>query len=176
MCRRKYFTTGKCQAQNVSESGEPDVTNAQYCVQDSAPGKCGLTTLSVSFVVLTVTVGSAGNDHPMIRSRLIQPGPCSSLETGCPLMLYPSDSYSPGVENPCQAAFWVSCRYGKGTRAGETPSPRASFRSLNGPVHNELETSVVLPHLSWIINALRVTHCVHGCSTSLKRGKLESGV
>lgn len=61
LCRRKYFTTGKCQAQNVSESGEPDVTNAQYCVQDSAPGKCGLTTLSVSFVVLTVTVGSAGN-------------------------------------------------------------------------------------------------------------------
>lgn len=46
LCRRKYFTTGKCQAQNVSESGEPDVTNPQFCVQDSAPGKCGLTTLS----------------------------------------------------------------------------------------------------------------------------------
>lgn len=61
LCRQKYFTTGKCQAQNVSESGEPDVTNPQFCVQDSAPGKCGLTTLSVSFVVLTVTVGNAGN-------------------------------------------------------------------------------------------------------------------
>lgn len=96
LCRRKYFTIGKQQAQDVSESGESDGTYPEYCVQARAPGKHGLILLSHPYFSQYLREVQ-GMYHPVIRSRLAQPGPCSSLETGCPLMLYPSDSHSPGV-------------------------------------------------------------------------------
>lgn len=95
LCGRKYFTIGKQQAQDVSGSGEPDGSYSEYCMQPSAPGKLGLVLLSHLYFSQYLPEVQ-GMYHPVIRSRLVQPGPCSSLETGCPLMLCPSDSHSPG--------------------------------------------------------------------------------
>lgn len=61
LCRRKYFTIEKQQAQDVSGSGEPDGAYSEHCVQASAPGKQGLILLSVSSVLLTIPAGRAGN-------------------------------------------------------------------------------------------------------------------